>query len=166
MLKPLFVLVPENAVNSLALLSLTWTVPPRLHSSQIVTYESKLVKEERTSDKPQIQTKNKTELKREYHVISFILFFLFHQGLPALNFAYHCETPVSPEYPFLLRCPKIEEGIKECQKRGKKVLMSLGGATGDGTLPSPDRAKEFAHTLYNLFLGGKEKYQDIRPFGR
>ncbi|KAJ7372412.1 hypothetical protein OS493_018915 [Desmophyllum pertusum] len=84
--------------------------------------------------------------------------------LPGLNFAFHCETSVSPKYPFLLRCPKIEEGIKECQKRGKKVLMSIGGATGDGTLPSPAKAKEFAHTLYNLFLGGN-KLPNIRPFG-
>ncbi|KAL9978994.1 hypothetical protein ACROYT_G016583 [Oculina patagonica] len=59
---------------------------------------------------------------------------------------------------------KIEEGIKECQKRGKKVLMSIGGATGDGTLPSPAKAKEFVHTLYDLFLGGNG-YTDIRPFG-
>ena len=94
-------------------------------------------------------------------------FLLLSDQLPGLNFAFHCETGVSPEYPFLLRCPKIEEGIKECQKRGKKVLMSIGGATGDGTLPSSDKAKELARTLYNLFLGGKEKkYQDIRPFGR
>ena len=67
--------------------------------------------------------------------------------MPALNFAYHCETPVSAEYPFLLRCPKIEEGIKECQRRGKKVFMSIGGATGDGTLPDPDKDREFTRTL-------------------
>ena len=85
--------------------------------------------------------------------------------MPALNFAYHCETPVSAEYPFLLRCPKIEEGIKECRRRGKKVIMSIGGATGDGTLPDADKAREFAKTLYNLFLGGS-LYKDIRPFGR
>jgi len=105
--------------------------------------------------------------KYDILAVSFVIVFFDsrNKGLPALNFAYHCETPVSPDYPFLLRCPKIEEGIKECQKRGKKVLMSIGGATGDGTLPNPDEAKEFARTLYNLFLGGKEKYQDIRPFG-
>ena len=43
--------------------------------------------------------------------------------------------------------------------------MSIGGATGDGTLPDPDKAKEFARTLFNLFLGGS-RYQKIRPFGR
>ena len=42
--------------------------------------------------------------------------------------------------------------------------MSIGGATGDGTLPSPAKAKELARTLYNLFLGGKEK--NIRTFDR
>jgi len=43
--------------------------------------------------------------------------------------------------------------------------MSIGGATGDGTLPNPDKAKEFAHTLFDLFLGGSG-HQDKRPFGR
>ena len=43
--------------------------------------------------------------------------------------------------------------------------MSIGGATGDGTLPNPDKAREFAHTLYDLFLGGS-RYAKIRPFGR
>ena len=85
--------------------------------------------------------------------------------MPVLNFAYHCETPVSAEYPFLLRCPKIEEGIKECQRRGKKVIMSIGGATGDGTLPDPDKAREFARTLFRLFLGGSGN-ETIRPFGK
>lgn len=43
--------------------------------------------------------------------------------------------------------------------------MSIGGATGDGTLPDPDKAREFARTLFDLFLGGSG-YQKIRPFGR
>ena len=47
--------------------------------------------------------------------------------MPGFNFAFHCETPISPDYPKMFRCPKIEDGIKECQKNGKKVLMSLGG---------------------------------------
>ena len=43
--------------------------------------------------------------------------------------------------------------------------MSIGGATGDGTLPNPDMAREFARTLFDLFLGGI-RYTKIRPFGR
>ena len=45
------------------------------------------------------------------------------------------------------------------------MLMSIGGATGDGTLPDDDKAREFARTLFHLFLGGS-RYQKIRPFGR
>lgn len=91
------------------------------------------------------------------------------EHLPALNFAFHCEEPISPDHPFLLRCPEIEKGIKECQKLGKKVIMSVGGATGDGSLHSPEKAKELAKTFYDLFLGGK-KYNKkgllLKPFGR
>ena len=45
------------------------------------------------------------------------------------------------------------------------MIMSIGGATGDGTLPDRSKAEEFARTLFHLFLGGS-KYQNIRPFGR
>lgn len=87
-------------------------------------------------------------------------------SLPALNFAHHCDESISDRNPTLLRCPHIKEGIKECQKRGKKVLLSIGGPTGDGTLPSPAKAKEFAWTLNNLFLGGDEPgFENLRPFG-
>ena len=44
--------------------------------------------------------------------------------------------------------------------------MSIGGATGDGTLPSADQARELARTLFDLFLAVGNRYQDLRPFGR
>lgn len=44
--------------------------------------------------------------------------------------------------------------------------MSIGGATGDGTLPSVDKARELARTLSDLFLAVGNRYQDLRPFGR
>ncbi|KAK3748058.1 hypothetical protein QZH41_004202 [Actinostola sp. cb2023] len=102
--------------------------------------------------------------------VSFVIIFWDLRDkdhLPALNFAFHCETPVSPNHPFLLRCVDIEKGIKECQKLGKKIIMSVGGATGDGTLPSPAKARELANTFYHLFLGGNrmEESLSLRPFG-
>ena len=84
--------------------------------------------------------------------------------MPRLNFAFHCETPVSDEYPFLLRCPKIEAGIKECQKNGKQVLMSLGGAVGPYGFKNVAEAKLFASRVWHLLLEGQD-YQSIRPFG-
>jgi len=85
-------------------------------------------------------------------------------SLPGLNFAFHCETSMNNELPFLLRCPQIEAGIKECQKNGKTVLMSLGGASGGYGFTSDAQAKTFAHTVWNLLLAGT-KNKDIRPFG-
>lgn len=43
--------------------------------------------------------------------------------------------------------------------------MSIGGATGDGTLPDTAKAREFARTLYRLFLGGSGN-ETIQPFGK
>ena len=85
--------------------------------------------------------------------------------MPAMNFAFHCETPLSTDYPFLLRCPKIEDGIKECQKRGKQVLMSLGGASGGYGFRNNGEAKLFARRVWDLILGGN-KSPEIRPFGK
>ena len=65
----------------------------------------------------------------------------------------------------MFRCPKIEAGIKECQKNGKKVLMSLGGAVGRAGFSSQGDAKLFAYRVYHLLLEGDD-LQNLRPFGR
>ena len=85
--------------------------------------------------------------------------------MPGFNFAFHCETPISPDYQKMFRCPKIEDGIKECQKNGKKVLMSLGGAVGRAGFSNQDDAKLFAYRVYHLLLEGDD-LQNLRPFGR
>lgn len=43
----------------------------------------------------------------------------------------------------------------------------MGGAVAQGTLESPAKARELAHTLYDLFLGGDRRTKEIslRPFG-
>ena len=84
--------------------------------------------------------------------------------MPEVNFSRHCWDPTSPEHPNLYKCPKIEEGILACQKAGKKVLISLGGATGNNDL-TDDQAQVLAKNLWDLFLGGQGR-PDIRPFGR
>lgn len=45
----------------------------------------------------------------------------------------------------------------------KKMLISLGGDTCDGSLGTALNAKKLAYYIWNLFLGGKEM-QDKRPF--
>ena len=88
----------------------------------------------------------------------------FTDQMPEVNFSMHCWDPVSHEHPNLYRCRNIEEGIKACQAAGKKVLISLGGGTGNNDL-NDAKAIVLAQNLWDLFLEGKGQ-QNIRPFGR
>lgn len=54
----------------------------------------------------------------------------------------------------LLHCPRTGEGVKMCQSKGKAVILSLGGAAGAYGFSDDAEAKDFAHTIWNLFLGG------------
>jgi len=100
-------------------------------------------------------------------VLSFLHVF-FDAGnkdnMPGMNFAFHCEKGVDADHPSLLRCPKIEAGIKACQAKGKTVLMSLGGASGAAGFRNDEQGKLFAYRIYHLLLEGTD-LQSIRPFG-
>ncbi|CAO3587987.1 unnamed protein product [Absidia cylindrospora] len=80
-------------------------------------------------------------------------------GLPALNFANACETTFDGTQ--LLHCPNIGKDIKTCQSKGKKIILSLGGASGSYGFSSDAQATTFAQTLYDMFGAGTHKY---RPF--
>lgn len=56
----------------------------------------------------------------------------------------------------------MQDDIIGCQKRGKVLTISLGGATGGVGFQSDDQAESFADTIWNLFLGGSS---NMRPFG-
>ena len=83
-------------------------------------------------------------------------------GGPRLNFAFHCKTRYDDQNPFLKRCPEIERAIIGCQQKRKKVLLSLGGATGSYSFTDDAHAERFAETTWNMFLGGQSS---VRPFG-
>ncbi|GBF95961.1 chitinase [Raphidocelis subcapitata] len=92
------------------------------------------------------------------------------EALPNLNFAYHCDTTFASlgdaQFPnsALLKCPAIADGIKRCQARGKKVLLSLGGAAGVYGFASDAEATNFAKVIWQMFLGGTTAGWP-RPFG-
>ncbi|KAJ1984452.1 Chitinase 2 [Dimargaris verticillata] len=95
----------------------------------------------------------------------FVLSFLhiFNAGddrLPGTNFANHCNTTFANSD--LLHCPHFEADIKKCQAKGKKVLLSLGGAAGSYGFANDNEAVDFAQTVWDLFMGGES---DNRPFG-
>ncbi|KAF9988194.1 Chitinase 1 [Modicella reniformis] len=92
-------------------------------------------------------------------VLSFL--YQIKNGSPVLNLANHC-TQTFPGSE-ILQCPEIEAGIQECQKKGKAIILSIGGANGDQSLPDAKAGEAFAQTIWDMFLGGNST---TRPFGK
>ena len=70
-----------------------------------------------------------------------------------LNFANACEGTYTANG--ILQCQTIAEDIKYCQNNGKTILLSLGGAAGSYGFSDDATAKQFAHTLWDLFGNSK-----------
>lgn len=62
----------------------------------------------------------------------------------------------------LLNASALGQQIETCQGLGKKVLISLGGASGSYGFDSDSDAKSVAQDLWNYFGGGESS---TRPFG-
>lgn len=77
---------------------------------------------------------------------------------PEINLAGHC-NPQSTN-----GCKILGDGIRYCQSRGIKVMLSIGGWEGSYSLASAEDAKNMAEFLWNGFLGGKSS-SIARPFG-
>ena len=102
-------------------------------------------------------------------VLAFMTTFFGPGGQPVINFG-----PATGGTPTLgakkinatglLDCPFLAKNITTCQSLGKKVLLSLGGATGVTNFTNDAQATTFATTLWNLFGGGMTD-SDLRPFG-
>ncbi|XP_062076117.1 hevamine-A-like [Humulus lupulus] len=90
----------------------------------------------------------------KYVIIAFLNKFGNGQT-PELNLASHCNPAGGG-------CQVASNGIKACQKKGIKVLLSIGGGIGKYTLTSTADAKKVADYLWNNFLGGKS---NSRPLG-
>ena len=65
----------------------------------------------------------------------------------------------------LLSCPSMAADITTCQGLGKKVMLSLGGASGNSAFTSVTQAQSFATQVWNLFGSGTGDDSDLRPFG-
>jgi len=62
----------------------------------------------------------------------------------------------------LADCSFMAPQIKTCQKNGKIVTLSLGGADSKPGFSSDSQAQAFADQIWNSFLGGSGA---PRPFG-
>ncbi|KAJ1642135.1 Chitinase 2 [Coemansia asiatica] len=78
---------------------------------------------------------------------------------PTLNLANSCLTTFDNST--LLHCPNIGRAIKKCQKKGKVVILSLGGASGAYGFSDDVQAERYADQIWDMFLGGNSQN---RPF--
>jgi chitinase len=76
---------------------------------------------------------------------------------PMVNFSRHCNN----KYAFA-QCDQIGRGINECQRRGIKVILSLGGASGAYGFTSDENARQFAQSTWDIFLNGQSTYRPFR----
>ncbi|KAI0225296.1 Chitinase 2 [Massospora cicadina] len=77
---------------------------------------------------------------------------------PELNLSYHCATLFNNK---VLNCPGVGQDIEYCQKMGKKVLLTIGGAIANTDLKSPEIAERVANDIWNMYMGG---HHSMRPF--
>uniref|UniRef100_A0A0E0CAM0 chitinase n=1 Tax=Oryza meridionalis TaxID=40149 RepID=A0A0E0CAM0_9ORYZ len=82
----------------------------------------------------------------EFVIIAFLPKFGKGQT-PRMDLASHCD-PTSGG------CTGLSKDIRACQRRGVKVLLSIGGGDGSYGLSSPGDARQVAMYLWNNFLGG------------
>lgn len=79
----------------------------------------------------------------------------------SINFSSQCTA--EDEQPV---CPDVEKDIIECQRMGKKVVLSLGGEANKREqygFKDDEEGEQFAHTLWHFF--GESHEEKNRPFG-
>ncbi|KAJ1433953.1 S-locus receptor kinase, C-terminal [Sesbania bispinosa] len=97
-----------------------------------------------------------TCLTGKYSYVNIAFLSTFGNGqTPQINLAGHCD-------PSSNGCTKIGTDIKNCQKKGIKVMLSIGGGTDTYSLSSSEDAKIVSDYLWNNFLGGSSS---SRPLG-
>jgi chitinase len=91
-------------------------------------------------------------------------------GYPGTNFGNACggsyyTSPDGKETRLLESCPLIGSDIEYCQAKGKKILLSLGGAATDVYIASESSAIGMADFLWGAFGPAKDTWDGPRPFG-
>ncbi|TKY61306.1 Basic endochitinase [Spatholobus suberectus] len=91
-----------------------------------------------------------------YKIVNIAFLSKFGSGQqPQINLAGHCD-------PTSNGCKILSKDINNCQKRGIKVMLSIGGGSPGYSLSSAEDAKNVADYIWNNFLGGKSS---SRPLG-
>ncbi|KAJ2554371.1 Chitinase 2 [Coemansia sp. RSA 1933] len=81
---------------------------------------------------------------------------------PQLDLADHCQKTFSGSV--MLDCQSMADQISDCQKKGIKIILSMGGASGAYSIDSNATGEAYAQTVYDTYLGGNNASVQ-RPFG-
>ncbi|KAK0581251.1 hypothetical protein LWI29_011769 [Acer saccharum] len=91
----------------------------------------------------------------KYQIVNIAFLSTFgNRQTPRINLASHCD-------PASNGCQKLSKGIKNCQNKGIKVMLSIGGGDGSYSLSSADDARSVADYLWNNFLGGQSNSRHL-----
>lgn len=91
---------------------------------------------------------------------------------PGTDFAMHCvgayyQDAQDRDSKLLSKCGLIAADVRYCQKKGKKVLLSIGGhvsATTDYSISSPPEGEYFADFIWGAFGPYNPSWTKARPF--
>jgi chitinase len=101
-------------------------------------------------------TLSATCASRKYQFVILAFVSQFGQGrAPQLDLSGHCDASSGG-------CSDLSDDIRSCQRRGVKVLLSIGGGVGKYGLSSAADARLVAAYLWNSYLGGTSS---SRPLG-
>ena len=60
----------------------------------------------------------------------------------------------------------VGDNVLAYQEKGKRILISIGGANADATNMNPTKGIALADAIWNMYLGGSDiRYKGWRPFG-
>ncbi|KAG4431258.1 hypothetical protein IFR05_013263 [Cadophora sp. M221] len=102
-------------------------------------------------------------------ILAFVISQLNGGIYPTVNFGAACggqTAEMAAQAPGLLSCPDLAGNISTCQNTyGKKVLLSVGGATSQISFSGEEQASNFGDVLWNLFGPAGNIDDALRPFG-
>lgn len=97
-------------------------------------------------------------------ILSFLHLIKGSNSLPASDMFALCNDKVKDTD--LATCADWEDVINTCQQNGKKVLLSIGGATMEDSFDDPvEGPKEFAKQVWDLY-GEGSGLEKFRPYGK
>jgi len=95
-------------------------------------------------------------------VLGFVRSFVGPSWSPTFDLDQNCES--APDQGVVPNCSSLAKHVFDCQSKGKKVFLSIGGSTSNTSFNSITNAAQAAQTLWNYFGSGNGTVT-ARPLG-